>query len=111
MPHTERDEKLAAEFFGPGAGTALVGRDVLAGAKVRLVYHDPDGDWWFSSGGDDEDEELGRMCLPCLVHDDADLVEISNLPLNWIAELRDDGVWTREPRPESWGTWETAEQE
>ena len=107
VAHTEEDERLAAAFFGGGAGVALAGIDVVhEGARVRLVYHDPEGDWWFSSGGDDEDEDLARICLPCLLHDDPNLVEISDLRFNWIAELGKNGVWKREPRPADWGSWE-----
>ena len=83
----------------------MAGRDLLEGAVVRLVYHDPEDGWWFSSGGNEEDEDLGQFCLPCLLHEHPNLVEFADLPLNWIAELGDEGDWKREPRPESWGLW------
>lgn len=108
MGHTDADVQLAARFFGQGAPHAIAGRDVIGGASVNLIYHDPENGWWFSSGGPDEDEELGTICLPCLLNTAPDLVELADLPLNWIAE-RDgpDASWTREPRPDDWGPWET----
>jgi hypothetical protein len=108
MAHTDADERLAAEFFCDSTRpTALAGVDVVEDhGRVRLVYHDPDGAWWFSSGGDDEDEELLDVCLPCLLHDDPNLVEVADLKRNWIAELDELGVWRRQPRPADWGPWD-----
>jgi len=109
VAHSTADEKLAEQFFGTDAveSLAVAGRDVIDGERVRLVYHDPEGGWWFSSGGAEEEEELAGVCLPCLLHDDPNLVELSNLPLNWVAERGDEhDVWLRQPRPDSWGNWE-----
>jgi hypothetical protein len=106
VKHDDKDEKLAARF-GVGGNTAtMASRDVLAGARVSLVYHDPDDGWWFSSENDDDDKDPGVGCLACVLHADPELVEVADLPLNWIAERTNDGAWARQSRPDDWGPWE-----
>lgn len=72
----------------------------------RLVYHDPDGDWWFSTAAGDDDPDLAIFCLACVLHSDRELVAVCDLPPDWIAWRDDGGPWTREPRPKDWGSWD-----
>ena len=108
--HTRRDEELADEYFGAAASTTQIASvDVIAGARVRLVYHDPEGGWWFSSDGPEEDEELGSLCLACMINHDPSILRVADLPQNWIARRGSGAGWEREPRPADWGTWEVKE--
>ena len=101
-----REGRRLAERFGAADETeTLATPDVLErGEPVRLVYHDPDGGWWFSS--ERGDDEMVIACLACILQRHPELVDVANLPVNWIAH-RDDGYsWVLESRPDEWGAWE-----
>jgi hypothetical protein len=82
--------------------------DVLDGRKpIGLVTHDADdGSWQFlpfeGVGDDDADVSWGRLVgLEEITKLDPSILELSDLPLGWIAfRSSPDLPWVREVRPE-----------
>jgi hypothetical protein len=102
--HTSEAIRNAALFENPEEQWPVVSRDVAEGrAAATLVYHDPEGGWWFDSEAGDP---WVPQCLPCLLERHPALVQHADLPLNWVAWL-EGGTWRRGPRPVEWGPWET----
>lgn len=107
MDHDEHVLSLVERFGQSARMQTLVTSDVMEGGDdVRLVYHDPDGGWWFTAD-DREGEEFVIACLGCVLERHPEVVQLADLPLNWVAH-RDDSAteWAREPRPAEWGEWE-----
>jgi hypothetical protein len=69
-------------------------------AKTRpclLVFHHEDGDWSFTCGGDDHDDDYVFLHYHHLTDDDASIGDISDLPPGWLAERPDvRTLWRRE---------------
>ena len=103
--HGAKAIELAGLFENSGGHWPAVSQDVAEGrASVTMVYHDPGGGWWFDSQA--EDESWVPQCLTCLLTRHPEMAEHADLPLNWVA-WAEGGKWTRGPRPEEWGPWES----
>jgi hypothetical protein len=106
VSHEAHDPKAVERsklFSAPEGSWPAVSRDVAEGeAAVGLVYHDPEGGWWFISSWE---PERVPQCLPCLLSQQPELVELADLPLDTVAYRQEEG-WERGPRPAEWGPWE-----
>jgi hypothetical protein len=81
-------------------------RHVLAGAPIRLVSHDLEGDWQFLCDCTTDTADGRLVCLQDIIRRDATVAEVADLPIGWWA-TRDTigGPWARKPRPD----WEADE--
>lgn len=62
-----------------------------------LVFHHEDGDWSFTCGGEDHEDDYVFLHYHHLTDGDASIDLVSNLPLGWLAERSNIGaLWRRE---------------
>lgn len=65
---------------------------------LRVTHDEDDGGWQFLDGGVVAVEEASLVCLREITHIDASVLELSDLPIGWVAERAGPGQpWQRAP--------------